>query len=231
MNIVCVLIAAIAVVGFVYVFCRAGYWHQLLIKLDLIQERTSMNDAVNSWRTCLEQLDVHADVVFLGDSITRNGDFRSLFPTQRICNLGCAGDRILDIADRVSMIPVVRPRTVFVMAGINTLSCRTLKQALRHYSQLLEQLSKQQPCKQVVILSVLPVSADSRFCNNKKILAFNREIRQMAEARNYVYIDLFSQYAQDGCLPPEYSEDGLHLKPDCYTIWADAVAQYITAVN
>lgn len=224
---ICLFITAMTAAGSIFVFWRAGYWRKLLIKLNLVEEHTMMNDTVNSWRTCLEQLDVQADVVFLGDSITRNGDFHSLFPTKRICNLGCAGDSILNIADRVSMIPIVQPRTVIVMGGINTLASRTLKQSLRHYERLLEDLSTKQPCKQVIILSVLPVSADSRFCNNKKITAFNTAIKAMAETRDYIFIDLFTQYAKAGSLPPEYSEDGLHLKPDCYRIWADAIAPYI----
>lgn len=227
MLLIYLVITVISVTGFVFIFWRAGYWNKLLVKLSIVEEHTAVNDAVNSWRTCLEQLDVHADIVFLGDSITRNGDFRSFFPTKRICNLGCAGDSILNIADRVSMIPTVQPRTVIVMGGINSLASRTLKQSLRHYERLLENLSKNQPCKQVIILSVLPVSADSHFCNNKKIVAFNAAIKGMAEAKKYIYIDLFSQYAKDGSLPAEYSEDGLHLKPDCYTIWANAVSQYI----
>ena len=221
------LITFASFAGFCFTFWRAGYWSKLLVKLNIMEEHTEINDAINSWRTCLEQLDIQADVVFLGDSITRNGDFHAFFPDKRICNLGCAGDSILNIADRVSMIPTVRPRTLIVMAGINTLASRTLKQSLAHYERLLDDLSKKQPCKQIIILSVLPVSANSKFCNNKKIIAFNEGIKKMAEARKYTYVDLFSQYAQDGSLPTTYTEDGLHLKSDCYEIWAKAVAEYV----
>lgn len=73
--------------------------------------------AVNGWRNCLEQMDVNADIVFFGDSITRNFDFRRYFPGYIILNLGIGGDNILSMSERTNMISSVHPIKIFIMGG------------------------------------------------------------------------------------------------------------------
>ena len=226
-HLLCIVFASVFMIAFLACFCRAGYFNKLLIKLGLVAEKPPVLDAVNSWHTCLEQMNVQADIVFLGDSITRNGDFRSFFPAKRICNLGCAGDSILNIVARVPMIPTVGPKTVVVMAGINTLASRSLRQSLQHFQLLLDALGQNCPHSDVIILSVLPVHAKSRYCNNRKITLFNTAIQQLAQSRGYSYVDLFSLYAENGSLPEYHSSDGLHIHPSSYNIWAKAISPYI----
>ena len=60
-------------------------------------------------------------------------------------------------------------------------------------------------------------------CNNYQIISFNYVIEKLSRKYNIEYIDLFSIYQKDMHLPPEITEDGIHLKADAYESWYKAL--------
>ena len=131
--------------------------------------------------------------------------------------------------DRVSMIRAVSPEQVFVMGGINRLEDGNTEQCLEQYSALLNSIAETVPDADIYLQSVLPVSAgkERAVCHNTTIIRFNEGIKKLADERGLTYIDLYSLYELNGEMDPSLTVDGVHLQPEAYKRWADAIRIYI----
>ena len=56
---------------------------------------------ISAWDNCLRQLNIKADILFLGDSIIYYGNFNILFPNKVVCNLMIRGDTINGLNKRI----------------------------------------------------------------------------------------------------------------------------------
>ena len=178
---------------------------------------------------CLNQLHITADIVFLGDSLSHHGNFDSLLPEYRVCNLGVPDDTIQGMRNRLNEVYSVSPRKIFVMGGINTLSKYNWKKSLSIYESLLNDLKKYFPESNICIQSLLPVSKNFEkfYISNDLIRKYNSKLSDIVRNYGFTYIDLFTAYSKDGYLNEEYTIDGLHLKPDSYTLWVDIIHKYL----
>ena len=52
-------------------------------------------------------------------------------------------------------------------------------------------------------------------------------LAKIAADRNIMLVDLHSSYAVDNILPDSMSDDGLHLTSEAYTLWYEAIKEYI----
>lgn len=197
---------------------------------------TTNKSTISSWNSCLGKLDIDADIVFFGDSLTTRYDWQKEFPEKKVVNLGLNGDSILDMIQRVYMLDTVKPEKIFMMAGINSLKNESkLDKYYNQYKDLCEKIRETTPSSDLYIISVLPVSSsqDNRFLggirgvNNSFIVKFNTKIQQYAEQNNLTYIDIYPYYEKDGSLNPDFSEDGLHITTDAYQFWIDAIREYV----
>lgn len=213
----------------VFLALRSGLLYTLLIKIGLKEDVPVNKDPYASWTNCLFQLNLDVDVVFIGDSITAKGDFQSLISDKTVCNLGCYGDQIWDVTARIGGVKAVKPEKLFIMIGTNTLACRSLDQSIRSYSAMADKYVSTFPDCDIIFLSVLPVTTKSEqgARTNENIMKFNTFIQTTAEERNATYVDLFSVYELSGALNPAYTDDGLHITSDAYTLWVDAIADQL----
>ena len=182
---------------------------------------------VNSWNNCISKLDMAVDVVFFGDSETAGGDFQQVFPNVKSINLGYIGEDVKGMLRRVCSIKAVKPKKVFLMAGINGLKNQSISDFEYWYTVLVDSIQNTVPDAELYIESILPVAGYSDYCDNAKILEANAIIQRLAVERKIPYIDLYNAYAQDGALPDEMSYDGLHLTEEAYSVWYNMVAPYI----
>lgn len=232
-----IIVSCAAVVFFIafFVLFFHGKYPQKIINLlspnkQIEYQSKYSNVAVEAWATCLDQLDVDADVVFFGDSITRRGNFADYFPGKTVCNLGLGTDTIVGMTERSGMLSLVSPEKVFLLGGINSLRDNTFDNSVAEYDMLLATVSES--CSaQVFVISVLPISADSSSkngCHPDTILRFNSSIQVLAEKYGFRYIDLHSFLSdQDGYILPEYTTDGVHLTKNAYDVWIDIINPFI----
>lgn len=222
-------VALFSTVAFVVVFIKAGYLEKIFVKYGLKRQNTRMNWTAFSWESCLRKLHCKADVVFFGDSLVRGGDFHKHFPEKKIVNLGCSGDTLSGMIGRISTVQAMSPQKVFLMGGINGLTDQNVACCLSAYEDLVLELGKAIPTMQLYIHSVLPISAEKsrKLCKNKTIEAFNAGIRNIADRYGHIYVDLHSLYVHDGAMAPEMTVDGVHLKPESYEIWYQAIRPHI----
>ncbi len=227
---ICITVVAILLlIAFLVLFFHAGYHTKILVKLGLAEPASAPNYALVAWENCLRKLNYDADVVFLGDSLTRASHFSAAFPECKIVNLGYTGDSLEGMKDRISMVQAVKPEKIFVMGGINGLKDTKWEQSLVEYNELITELKKAMPEAQIYIQSVLPIAdyKESSICSNSTIVTFNAELQKTAQEQGLIYIDLYALYEQDGQLNPALTTDGLHLLPEAYSLWADAIAPFL----
>lgn len=187
---------------------------------------------IQGWTNTLQKIDYKADVCFIGNSITLNADFHKEFPDKSIINLGYSGDCIEGMIIRKQQISSVSPEKIFLMAGFNDLQYRhlSIEDFKSEYEQLIDSIQSSNPQSELYLESILPVNhqMNSNIVSTAKILEANNVIKQLATQHSLVYIDLFSLYADShNELPQELTYDGVHLYSSSYTIWSNAISNYI----
>lgn len=181
----------------------------------------TVEKCLQAWTNSLRQMNAKADIVFFGDSLTYYGDFTSVFPNKKVCNLGLRGDTIQGMIDRVEQVSMLEPKQVFLMAGINDMEHLTIDEFQVLYSRLIDIIIHEVPDARLVIQSVLPVNNQSFSisCNNAQIKTVNNKIKKIAVARNLFYLDIHSLYEENEQLPLALTKDGLHLNDVAYVRW------------
>ena len=232
-----VIITAIAVffaVGFFALFFHGNYPQKIISrftnKVEIPFTANRSDKAVDAWENCLVQLRAKADIVFIGDSITRRGDFASAFPNKTICNLGLGSDTIVGMTDRVSMVNAVSPEQLFVLGGINSLRDDTLAESVSEFDVLLTKIQSDYSGN-VYVMSVLPISSDKALsigCSVSAIKSFNLSIQSLTEKHGFQFIDLFPAFSgADGYILPKLTTDGVHLTDEGYSIFLNTISEYV----
>ena len=174
-------------------------------------------------------MDIDADVVFFGDSITRGGAWADAYSDVNIVNLGISGDSIRGMTNRVDMIASVKPEKVFILGGINSLTDHNSTEILKQYKDMLEKVQEAVPDAEIYVQSILPISVEKEkdCADNIVIDAFNTELEKLAAEAGATYINIHDLYELDGSMNPDLTKDGIHLKPEAYDLWYKAIEGYI----
>lgn len=183
------------------------------------------------------------NVSFLGDSITAHMTSRAkVSPAQ----VWATKERYLNLDSRITYARIIAPdtgeeeRIADVAARLNppylviTLGVdygvyyfRNEPQTLvKHYERLLDEIAQASPQTQILVQSILPVTAACKSITNAMIDTANAALREMSVRRDIPYLDTQSVLRdENGFLRAEYcfSEDGIHLNARAY----EAMLAYI----
>jgi lysophospholipase L1-like esterase len=164
-------------------------------------------------------------VAFLGDSITFQGSWDTLFPGVRLRNFGVEGDRTEHILARLPPVIAAHPSKLFLMIGTNDLEHGAAEDVIvANVSRILGELQQALPSCGFYLQSVLPRAP----AYTARIHALNERLRRLAEQCSARWIDLFPLFdSGDGSLRQDLTADDLHLLPEAYVIWRTAIAQYL----
>ena len=165
-------------------------------------------------------------IVMLGDSITAWGNWTSLLNRRDVWNQGVAGDRTGDVLARMEKVYRVQPKYCFVMIGINDiLSGQPVDRIFDNYRKIIDGLIKGEIIP--IIQSTLYLAGPDP--QNKSVDALNTKIKQLAEERKILYLDLNRRLAPNKQLLPAFTNDGLHLNKAGYQAWKDELAKFLAA--
>ena len=108
-------------------------------------------------------------------------------------------------------------RKVYLMFGINELGWSNEDVFISKYGSLIDTIRAAHPDVQVYVQSILPVSAEKQqetdSLTNGRINAFNGQLQQLAAEKEVFYLDVASVFRdENGALPADLSNDGVHLK-------------------
>ena len=226
--IVSVVLNVVLIAALYYIACvKTDFSKRMIAKIkhETYVPKREDDSCVASWNNCISKLDMEVDVVFFGDSETAGGDFQKAFPDVKSINLGYVGEDVKGMLRRVDAIKAVKPKKVFLMAGINGLQQQTMEEFEYWYVALVDAIRESVPEAELYIESILPVTSYSDYCDNEKIREANAILQRMAEEKGLTYLDIYSQYAVNRALPDEMSYDGLHLTQDAYLIWYECIKE------
>jgi lysophospholipase L1-like esterase len=187
-------------------------------------------DRVNSFREQNKKHYSEKNVILLGDSITEGFNVDKYFPDRHVLNRGIGADVIGNALPESDKRGILRrmdesvfdcnPNDVFLLIGINDLGSGRKPDTIEAgYREILEQIKKQAPTVHVHVQSVLPTRGNYAK-HNANVNDVNKRLQKLAKEFGYDYIDLHSKMTDDkGELKKEFTNDGLHLKPDGYKVW------------
>jgi lysophospholipase L1-like esterase len=127
-----------------------------------------------------------------------------------------------------------QPEVIFVLIGINDL-IRGVKDEtiLANQELIISYLRRVHPQAKIVVQSILPHSGEKVTWEgrdrllaipNSRIRELNQELKAIADNEGVIYLDLYPLFADsDGNLKTELSTDGLHLSPQGYLVWRNAL--------
>lgn len=185
----------------------------------------TVEKCLQGWTNSLRQMKARADVVFFGDSLIYHGDFASILPDKMVCNLGLRGDTLRGMKNRVEQVMLLKPKIVYLMAGINDIATYSATEFCEQYESLIMLLREQIPAMELIVFNMLPVN-DVDFlisCNNEQIVPGNQAIASLCNKHGLRCVDLFAIYERDGKLPKEMTRDGIHLFPKEYSRWYEVI--------
>jgi len=118
---------------------------------------------------------------------------------------------------------------VFIMLGINELGYKDTDAFRQAYSDLVAAVKETQPEADIYIQLQPPVneavaskSGMSAHITNERVLMFNEEITKVSEEHETALVDVWEALVtEEGELPAEITNDGVHMKVGGYKIWYD----------
>ena len=179
------------------------------------------------------------DNIFLGDSITRGGEWSEFFNMLAAKNRGINGDRSDWLLERLDQITVGQPKRVFVLIGINDLAAgRTSDMVIEDITQLIKRFQLTTPVTELFIQSIFPVNPDiagfpyasavSGRHLNELIVQTNKSLKNCCIMAGIPYLDVWSLLVDgQGVLRPDLTNDGVHLLASGFKIWIDFVSRLV----
>lgn len=214
--------------------------HLLVTLLSVILSFTSVTAQIVKWDSIYrpgkfaelltkfkEEPKSKKDFIFLGNSITAGTDWAKLLNLPQAKNRGISGDISFGVLERLQEVIDRKPAKVFVLIGINDIS-RNIPDSiiLQNYKKIIARIRNGSKKTQIYFNTLLPVNSSfekfkNHYGKDEHILWLNDEIRKLA-AKNVNIIDLYPVFVDDNKrLKAELTEDGLHLLPQGYKVWAD----------
>jgi lysophospholipase L1-like esterase len=173
------------------------------------------------------------DLLFLGDSITEawSGPGKQIWNERylplKAANFGISGDRTQHVLWRLregKELGGIQPRAVVLMIGTNNTHDNTAAQIADGITAIVEELRRQLPQAQTLLLGVFPRSQHETDPVRAKIKDINQRIAKLDDGKYVHYLDIGDKFlAADGSLTKDIMPDYLHLTPRGYQIWADAI--------
>lgn len=172
------------------------------------------------------------EIIFLGDSITDNGEWSELFKDLKIKNRGIQGDRTDGVLKRLPEVLSSSPKKIFILVGYNDLSRGVKIDAIvANYEKILQTIKTRSPGTQVYIQSVLPLNYNfyKGRVKNRDVIDLNRQLKQLSREFKANYLDLYSNFSDaDQQLHPDFAgKDGLHLNGRAYLKWKSILENYV----
>ncbi len=165
-----------------------------------------------------------ADIVMFGNSITHGANWNELLGRQNVVERGISSDVLDGYLARINTVISLKPKFVFIMAGINDIyNWLPVDKIFEKYVRLIGQLKKNN-IKPVIQSTLFAGTKWKSYSDrNKEVLKLNKLLSEYAKKNLIEYIDLNKKLSAKNILIAEYTYDGLHLNGKGYEIWGAEV--------
>ncbi len=237
---------------------RSAEWLKTLVAggkvfepADVPTPRTDANSKLAHEDLLAKRTRGQIDVYFIGDSITRRwgtsdaqwadlyANWKQNFTGWNAANFGWGADKTQHMLWRLKNgeLDGLNPKVVVLMAGTNNVGKTSpigdaearASEVARGVAALVREVRQRVPKATIVITGITPRN-DNRDVMRVINLA-NLEIARLADGKSVRYININEQLADgENNLFPAKTIDGLHLTPEAYQHWADALKPIFTEV-
>ena len=123
------------------------------------------------------------------------------------------------------------PKHIVLLIGINNLlQGDTPEDTVAGIKAVTDYLRKVLPDSKVLILGVFPCHEQATAPIRAKIRMTNERIKKLADSQNVYFVDIGDVFLKkDGSITKDVMRDLLHLSPEGYEMWADAMEPYLKA--
>jgi hypothetical protein len=185
-----------------------------------------------------------ADAAFVGDSRTDglklySGIKRASFFSYKGLSVFNIDDQecIALVGERVTALDALSRNQyakVFIMLGINELGYKDIGAFRQAYSDLVAAVKESQPEADIYLQLQPPVnegvavkSGMAAHITNERVILFNEAITQVAEEHETALVDVWEALVtEEGELPAEITNDGVHMKVSGYKVWYDYLRRH-----
>lgn len=172
------------------------------------------------------------DVVFIGDSLTQGwettgrGVWAEFYERRRALNIGIERDATQNVLWRLDHgnIDHIRPRLAVLLIGTNNTGHDTPEQIAHGVAEIVRTLRVRLPNTKLIVLGIFPQGADPNDPRRNVSEEANRLISRLHDGRRVFYLDIGQRFVRgDGTIGTDIMPDLLHLSPEGYRLWAQAM--------
>jgi arylsulfatase A-like enzyme/lysophospholipase L1-like esterase len=176
----------------------------------------------------------NVDLAFIGDSITQGWEgagketWNAFYSERHPINLGFSGDRTEHVIWRLTRgnLSNIRPKVAVLMIGTNNTGhqMQDPQEVAAGIERILEVLAERTPKTKVLLLGVFPRGHDPYDPMRLNNVAINQAIRRFADGDRVHFLDIGPAFLEaDRTLSKSIMPDFLHLSPEGYRRWAEAL--------
>ena len=175
------------------------------------------------------------DLIFIGDSITQGwqgkgkATWDKYYRNRKVLNLGISGDRtqhVLYRLNRGNLRGQRNAKVAVIMIGTNNTGHteQDPTETAEGISRIVSDVRARCPKAQILLLGVFPRGEKPEDPKRKINNEINRIISKLDGTERVHYLDIADTFLDDdGILPKSLMPDFLHLTPEGYELWAEAI--------
>jgi lysophospholipase L1-like esterase len=171
------------------------------------------------------------DLLFVGDSITAGWDttlWQTHFAPHSAANFGIGGDHTGNLLWRLQngSIGNLQPKVVVLLIGVNNFGhlSETPAQVFEGVSSVVNTLRGAFPHARILLNGVFPYGQAADTPEREQVKALNQLLATLVDSDKLVFEDYGQLFVQeDQTISPEIMGDFLHLTPEGYRLWAEAM--------
>lgn len=178
------------------------------------------------------------NVVMLGDSLIRGGDWSQLIGRNDIVNRGISGDTLPCIVARLNYLKNLNAKIYFIEGGVNSVSLMSAESMLLEYKRIVTFVIEQGAIPVVhTVLYISPLAGKLYPSRrdykkiNEMISDFNTLLIAYARKNNIDYIDINEVLSHKKQLKNDFTTDGVHLNSKGYAEWKDLIKNILDENN
>jgi lysophospholipase L1-like esterase len=174
------------------------------------------------------------ELLFLGDSLTEawpdtgRATWEKHFVGLKAGSFGIGGDTTQNVLWRVTAggLGILRPRAVVLLIGINNLGNHGDRPdaVVRGVTAVVDQLRRSFPIAKILVLGIFPSGQMPKDPARARIATVNAALPALADGKSVFHQDIGAAFLEaDGSISADVMPDFLHLSPEGYRRWAEAI--------
>ena len=181
----------------------------------------------------------NVDMLLIGDSITHGWEgggkkvWDEYYAPRNAVNLGIGGDRTQHVLWRLDNgnIDGISPKLAMLMIGTNNSGDNSPEEIAAGVKAIVEKLRAKLPKTKILILAIFPRGPNDADPLRQVNMKANKIIAKLADGDMISYLDIGDAFlGPDRTLSKKVMPDLLHLTPESYKTWAEAVEPAVAKV-